>query len=161
MLAEAVLGGHRAAQGLFYFSTPHLNSCSEKSNTRLPKGGRREEEEGAVLAAEDRKTHKFCLLIPKDKAKIAEKSGCSQSFTKQFQPMAKVASLKKTKRKKKRKGEGEKRDKNTPSRVGKTAIVIQVLECTKAEIRDLASLLNFKNNKSLQITPLIGFKLEF
>lgn len=44
---------------------------------------------------------------------------------------------------------------------GNTAIVIQVLECTKSEIRDLASLLNFKNNKSLQITLLIGFKLEF
>lgn len=62
---------------------------------------------------------------------------------------------------KKKKMRGQKKTKNTPSRVGNTAIVIQVLECTKAEIRDLASLLNFKNNKSLQITPLIGFKLEF
>lgn len=42
VLTEAVLGGHRAAQGLFYFSSPYPNSCSEKSNTRLPKGGRRE-----------------------------------------------------------------------------------------------------------------------
>lgn len=75
--------------------------------------------------------------------------------------MAKVVLLKKVKRKKLKKRRGGKRDKNTPSSVGKTAIVIQVLECTKAEIRDLASLLNFKNNKSLQITPLIGFKLEF
>lgn len=63
--------------------------------------------------------------------------------------------------KKKENERAKKETKNTPSRVGNTAIVIQVLECTKAEIRDLASLLNFKNNKSLQITPLIGFKLEF
>lgn len=73
--------------------------------------------------------------------------------------MAKVASLKKMKwggEKRKKKKETKK-----PRRVGNTAIVIQVLECTKAEIRDLASLLNFKNNKSLQITLLIGFKLEF
>lgn len=42
MLTEAVLGGHRAAQGLFYFSTPYTNSCSKKSNTTLPKGGRKE-----------------------------------------------------------------------------------------------------------------------
>lgn len=54
-----------------------------------------------------------------------------------------------------------KKEKKNTWRVGNTAIVIQALECTKTEIRDLASLLNFKNNKSLQITLLIGFKLEF
>lgn len=51
------------------------------------------------------------LPIPKGKAKIAEKSGCSQSFTKQVYPMPKVVSVKKLKREKKknkkqRKGEG-------------------------------------------------------
>jgi len=62
---------------------------------------------------------------------------------------------------KKRGGRGVEREAKNPRRVGNTARVIQVLECTKAEIRDFASLLNFKNNKSLQITLLIGFKLEF
>lgn len=56
-------------------------------------------------------------------------------------------------------GVTKKNKSKTPTRrAGNTAIVIQALECTKTEIRDLASLLNFKNNKSLQITLLIGFK---
>lgn len=42
MLTEVVLGGYRAAQGFFRFSTSFPNSCLEKSNTGLPKGGRRE-----------------------------------------------------------------------------------------------------------------------
>lgn len=31
-----------STQGLFCFPTPYPDSCSEKSNARLPKGGRRE-----------------------------------------------------------------------------------------------------------------------
>lgn len=42
MLTGVALGGHRAAQGFFNFSTSFPNSCLRKTNTGLPKGGKRE-----------------------------------------------------------------------------------------------------------------------
>ena len=55
---------------------------------------------------EDRKTHDFCPPTPKCRAKIVRKGGCSQGFTNHFQPVAKVASLKKMKRGGKKGGVG-------------------------------------------------------
>lgn len=123
----------------------------------MPKGGRREQ---CWLSAEGIEGQTSSAHPPPNiKLKLGRNLGVHKASPNGSSPWQKYYHSKKWK--KKIKETKKKQQKTNTRRVGNTAIVIQPLECTKTEIRDLASLLNFKNNKSLQITLLIGFKLEF